>query len=127
MLNGVNLQSEFEKLDDYWSPRIVGTVNDQYVKLAKVKGELCWHKHDNEDELFQIIKGELVMEMEQGSVTLREGEFFVVPKGVMHNPVAADECWILLIETVTTSHTGDEVTEKTRSISEQLGESLTEE
>ena len=106
---------------DYWSPRIVGGVNDQYVKVAKLKGELVWHKHDAEDELFYIVKGRLVIQYEDGAVTLNEGDFHIVPKGVLHNPVADEECWIALIETVTTAHTGDAITERTKSVAEQLG------
>ncbi len=105
---------------EYWSPRVVGAVDDTYVKVAKVKGTLAWHSHENEDELFFILKGQLRIEMEQGSVNLREGEMFVVPKGLRHNPAAEQECHILLIERKSTLHTGDVVTDKTRSIVEQL-------
>ena len=119
----VNFAGELERVIDYWSPRIVGRVNDQYVKVAKLKGELVWHKHDAEDELFYIVKGRLVIQYEDGSVTLNQGDFHIVPKGVMHNPVAEEECWIALIETVTTAHTGDAITERTKSVEEQLGAS----
>lgn len=108
------------KLAEFWSPRVIAEVDDAYVKVAKVKGSLAWHSHENEDELFFILKGRLRMEMEQGTVELKEGEMFVVPKGVRHNPVADEECHILLIERKSTLHTGDVVTEKTRSIAEQL-------
>lgn len=118
----VNFLEELEHVDDYWSPRVVGKVNDQYVKVAKVKGTFTWHRHDDEDELFYVLKGQLVIEYEQGPVVLNEGDFHVVPKGTLHNPVAEDECWLALIETVTTRHTGDVVTEKTKSIEQQLGE-----
>ncbi len=121
MNSGINFRSELEKVSDYWSPRIVGQVNDQYVKVAKLKGEFVWHKHDEEDELFYIVKGRLVIQYEDGAVTLDEGDFHIVPKGVMHNPVAEDECWIALIEAVSTKHTGDVVTERTKTIAEQLG------
>ncbi len=117
----VNFANAFDSITDYWSPRIVGRVNDQYIKVAKVKGELAWHKHDNEDELFQVVKGRLVIQLEgRDAVTLQAGEFFVVPKGVMHNPVAEEECWIALIETVTTAHTGDIQTPLTRTIDQQF-------
>ena len=82
---------------------------------------MTWHKHDDEDELFYVLRGRLVIEYEDGQVVLNEGDFHVVPKGVMHNPVAKDECWIALIESVTTKHTGDVVTDKTKSIEQQLG------
>ncbi|MGB7196351.1 MAG: cupin domain-containing protein [Collimonas pratensis] len=107
-------------LTEHWSPRVVAEVDDSYIKVAKVKGSLAWHSHDNEDELFLILKGHLRIEMEQGSVELSEGEMFVVPKGVRHNPVAEEECHLMLIERKSTLHTGDVVSEKTRSLAEQL-------
>jgi mannose-6-phosphate isomerase-like protein (cupin superfamily) len=107
-------------LTELWSPRVVAEVDDAYVKVAKVKGTLAWHSHDNEDELFLILKGRLRIEMEGGAVELKEGELFVVPKGVRHNPVAEEECHVMLIERKWTQHTGNVVTEKTRSMAEQL-------
>lgn len=107
-------------LVELWSPRVVGEVDDAYIKVAKVHGSLAWHSHENEDELFLVLKGHLRIEMESGVVELREGEMFVVPKGVRHNPVAENECHLMLIEGKTTLHTGSTVTEKTRSIAEQL-------
>ena len=85
-----------------------------------MKGSLTWHRHDTEDELFLVLRGQLRIEMERESVELREGEMFVVPKGTRHNPVAVEECHILLFERKSTAHTGDIITEKTRSIDEQL-------
>ena len=110
-----------EKLADHWSPRVVGEVDDSYVKVAKVKGTLTWHSHEGEDELFLVLKGTLRIELEDRVLTLNAGELFVVPKGVRHNPVADEECLILLFERKSTAHTGEVVTDKTRSISEQLG------
>jgi quercetin dioxygenase-like cupin family protein len=122
MVPAINLDAAFAALHEHWSPKVVGRVNDQYVKVAKVLGELTWHKHDDEDELFQVVRGRLRIQFEGGVETvLNPGEFCVVPKGVLHNPVAEEECWIVLIETVSTKHTGDVVTERTRSIAEQLG------
>jgi mannose-6-phosphate isomerase-like protein (cupin superfamily) len=109
-----------DSLTELWSPRVVAEVDDAYVKVAKVKGKLTWHAHDNEDELFFILKGRLRIELESGTVELREGEAFVVPKGVRHNPVADEECHVMLIERKTTLHTGNEVTHLTRSVQEQL-------
>ena len=109
------------ELSEYWSPRIVGEVDDSYVKVAKVRGDLAWHKHEGEDELFLVLRGHLRIEMEHESVELKEGEMFIVPKGVCHNPVATEECHILLFERKSTAHTGDVVTEETRSIEDQLG------
>lgn len=108
-------------LSDYWSPRVIGEVDDSYVKVAKVKGSLTWHSHDREDELFLVLKGSLRIEMEDAAVDLGEGDMFIVPAGVRHNPVAEDECHILLFERKSLAHTGNVVTEKTRSIEEQLG------
>ena len=110
-----------EKLAEYWSPRVIGEVDDAYVKVAKVKGELMWHRHEGEDELFLVLKGSLRIEMEARTVTLNAGELFVVPKGVRHNPVADEECHLLLFERKSTAHTGDVVTDRTRTIEEQLG------
>jgi len=107
-------------LTELWSPRVVGEVDEAYIKVAKVQGSLVWHSHEAEDELFLVLKGHLRIELEDGSVELDEGELFVVPKGVRHNPVAEQECHILLIERKSTLHTGAELTERTRSVAEQL-------
>ena len=107
-------------LTELWSPRIIAEVDDTYIKVAKVQGTFTWHAHADEDELFLILKGRLRIELEEGPVELGEGELFVVPKGVRHNPVAEEECHLLLIERKTTLHTGDVVTAQTRSIQEQL-------
>ena len=107
-------------LTELWSPRVVAELDESFVKVAKVHGSLTWHSHDHEDELFFILKGSLRIEMEGRTVVLSEGETFVVPKGVRHNPVAEQECHIMLIERKSTQHTGNEVTAKTRSLEEQL-------
>ncbi len=107
-------------LTEYWSPRVVAELDDSFVKVAKVKGTLAWHSHEDEDELFYILKGTLIIEMEDRTVVLDEGDTFVVPKGVRHNPIAEQECHIMLIERKSTLHTGSEVTEKTRSLADQL-------
>jgi mannose-6-phosphate isomerase-like protein (cupin superfamily) len=107
-------------LTELWSPRVVGELDDSYVKVAKVHGTFGWHAHANEDELFLILAGHLRIEMEAGAVEIGEGEMFVVPKGVRHNPVAEQECLVMLIERKTTLHTGDAVTARTRSIEDQL-------
>jgi mannose-6-phosphate isomerase-like protein (cupin superfamily) len=107
-------------LTEWWSPRVVAEVDDAYIKVAKVQGVLAWHRHDHEDELFMVLKGQLKIEMEDRTVTLNEGEVFVVPKGVRHNPVAEQECHLMLIERKSTLHTGTTVTDKTRSLDEQL-------
>ena len=108
------------KLTELWSPRVIAELDDSFVKVAKVHGSLAWHSHDGEDELFLVLEGSLRIEMEARSVELRKGELFVVPKGVRHNPVADDECLVMLVERKTTLHTGNEITDKTRSIADQL-------
>jgi quercetin dioxygenase-like cupin family protein len=119
-VTAVNLLHELADVRECWTPRVVGRVNDQYVKVAKLKGQLAWHKHDLEDELFQVLKGRLVIQLEDGELTLNSGEFCVIPRGVMHNPVAEEECWIMLVETITTLHTGDVLTPLTKTIEQQL-------
>jgi mannose-6-phosphate isomerase-like protein (cupin superfamily) len=109
-----------ESLAELWSPRVVCELDDSYVKVAKVHGKFGWHNHEHEDELFFILKGCLRIEMESGPVLLNEGEMFVVPKGVQHNPVAEQECFVMLIERKSTLHTGNVVNERTRSLAEQL-------
>jgi mannose-6-phosphate isomerase-like protein (cupin superfamily) len=116
----VSPQQVVASLSEFWSPRIVAEVDDAYIKVAKVKGHLAWHSHDEEDELFLILKGQLRIEMEQGDVVLNQGEMFVVPKGVRHNPIADEECHVMLIERKSTLHTGNVVTDKTRTLAEQL-------
>lgn len=107
-------------LTELWSPRVIAEVDDAYIKVARVQGSLAWHSHENEDELFLVLKGRLRIEMKDNTLELGEGEMFVVPKGVSHNPVAEQECHLMLIERKSTLHTGDVVTAKTRSLDEQL-------
>ncbi len=107
-------------LTEFWSPRVLASVDDYYVKVAKLQGTFDWHAHDAEDELFMVLAGQLTIKMEHASVTLSPGEIFVVPKGVRHCPVAEQECHVLLFERNTTKHTGNELTERTRTIAEQL-------
>lgn len=120
MPNVVSPKQVAASLTELWSPRVVGEVDDSYIKVAKVHGSLTWHSHQNEDEMFLVLKGRLRIELEGSSVELGEGEMFIVPKGVRHNPVAEDECHIMLIERKSTLHTGTDLTERTRSLSEQL-------
>ena len=122
MVQAVSLAAAFDGLAEHWSPRVIGRVNDQYIKVAKVLGQLAWHRHDDEDEMFQVVRGRLRIQFEdRADVVLEAGDLCVVPKGVRHNPVAEAECWIMLVETVTTKHTGDVQTPLTRSIQDQLG------
>lgn len=97
---------KFKLFNDYWAPRIVGELNGQYVKLAKFKGEFMWHSHSTEDELFMVVKGILKIELRDKIVTLKEGEFYIVPKGVEHKPVADEEVHVILLESKSTEQTG---------------------
>ncbi len=108
-------------LEEYWSPRVIAELDDCYVKVARLRGTLAWHSHEHEDELFLILDGRLKIELRDGSIELAKGDLHVVPKGVEHNPVADEDCLVLLIERKSTLHTGEVRTDKTRSISEQLG------
>lgn len=116
----IDILEQFERVTDHWSPKVIAQVNDQYVKVARLLGELDWHHHAAEDELFWVLRGRLRLEFRDRVVELEPGQCCVVPRGVEHHPVAEAECWIVLIETVTTRHTGETVTERTRSIEEQL-------
>lgn len=116
----LDILAQFDRVTDLWSPKVVAQVNDQYLKVAKVKGQFVWHAHADEDELFWVIKGRLRIEFRDRTVEIGPGRCFVVPRGVEHNPVADEECWLVLIEPVATKHTGDVVTDRTRSITEQL-------
>ncbi|UII34009.1 cupin domain-containing protein [Fulvivirga ulvae] len=109
----VNLKEKFSRFSAYWTPKIVGELNGQYVKLAKLKGEMVWHSHANEDEMFLIVKGSMTLHFRDGKVDLNEGEMFVVPKGVEHLPVAEEECHVMLFEPISTAHTGEVESELT--------------
>lgn len=107
-------------LPELWSPRVIAEVDSVYVKVAKIEGVFGWHSHENEDELFLVLGGHLRIELEEKSVELDEGELYVVPKGVRHNPVAESECLVMLVEQKSTLHTGNVISEKTRTLAEQL-------
>jgi len=111
--NPVNLAEKLSEIQDYWNPRIAGELNGQHVKLAKVLGEFVWHRHHNEDELFLVLKGVLDLELRDGTVTLRPGEFFIVPRGVEHRPVAEEEVHLLMFEPASTLNTGNVRNERT--------------
>ena len=121
-IDPTRITDELALVTAHWTPRVVGRVNDQYIKVAKLLGELVWHAHDEEDELFLIVYGTLRIQLEgDREVVLSPGQFYVVPKGVQHNPVADEEVGIVLIETVTTSHTGSVESERSVPIERQLG------
>jgi len=120
----ISLEVTGAALTELWSPRVLGQVNDQYIKVAKVQGAFPWHAHEHEDEMFLVLRGELHIGRgngDGGPVVLKAGEFFVIPRGVRHNTSATVETLVALIESVTTLHTGGDETALTRSIAEQLG------
>lgn len=118
-MHGINLADKFSLIDEYWSPRIVAELNGQYMKLAKFKGEFMWHAHAHEDEYFQVVKGWFELHFRDEVVVLREGECFVVPKGVEHKPVAPEEAHVILFEPKTTQQTGDVKTVRTVEVEDQ--------
>ena len=107
MLDKVNLAEKFSRITEYWKPYIAGELNGQLVKLDKLKGEFVWHHHENEDEMFLVVKGRFRIEFRDKTVWLEEGEFIVVPRGVEHKPVADEEAWIVLFEPASTLNTGN--------------------
>jgi mannose-6-phosphate isomerase-like protein (cupin superfamily) len=109
----VDLKEKFSLFTECWSPRIIGELNGQYVKLAKLKGEFVWHQHENEDELFMVVKGELIIKLRNEDIKLKEGQFYIIPRGVEHMPVAEEECHVMLFEPSTVVNTGDVVNDKT--------------
>jgi mannose-6-phosphate isomerase-like protein (cupin superfamily) len=111
--HSVNLAAKFRLFHDLWSPKIVGELNDHYVKLTKVKGEFVWHRHEAEDELFLVVKGRLLLRFRDGDVWVEEGEFAIVPRGVEHLPIAPEEAHVMLLEPKSTLNTGDVRNERT--------------
>jgi mannose-6-phosphate isomerase-like protein (cupin superfamily) len=109
----VNLTDKFSLFQEYWSPKIVGELNDSHVKLAKLKGEFAWHHHENEDELFLVVKGRLLIKLRDRDIWLDEGEFTIIPKGVEHLPIANEEVHVLLLEPKSTLNTGNVQNERT--------------
>jgi mannose-6-phosphate isomerase-like protein (cupin superfamily) len=116
----VNLRAKLAQFSEFWSPRIVGELNGQHVKLAKVAGEFVWHHHENEDELFLVLRGTLAIHLRDRVVELHEGEFFIVPRGVEHKPVARDEAHVLLLEPASTLNTGNVRNDRTVDSPERL-------
>ena len=116
----INLAEKFSLFDEQWSPKLVGELNGQHVKLAKVQGEFVWHRHDDEDELFLVVKGRLVIKLRDRDVVLDEGEMFIVPRGIEHKPVAEEEAHILMFEPASTLNTGNVQNERTVADLERL-------
>jgi mannose-6-phosphate isomerase-like protein (cupin superfamily) len=114
MIEKINLAEKFQRIDELWSPRIAGELNDSYLKLARLQGEFLWHHHEDEDELFLVVQGHLVIKLRDRDITLDPGELVIIPRGVEHMPVAEQEVHVLLLEPKTTRHTGNVVSERSR-------------
>ena len=119
-MNKINIEQKLSLFNDHWNPKIIGELNHQHVKLAKLKGEFIWHKHDDEDELFLVLRGQLEIVLEDRTVILNKGEFFIVPKGVLHKPIAKEETHLLLFEPLSTKHTGDVLADITLETYEEI-------
>lgn len=120
MIEVVNLANKLSLFSEHWSPKVVGELNDSYVKVVKVQGEFVWHRHDNEDELFLVLKGRLTIKLRDQDLHVGEGEFVVIPKGVEHMPVAEEEVHILLLEPKTTLNTGNVQNERTVAVIDRI-------
>ena len=120
MVEKVNVEAKFARFQDHWKPKIIGELNDSYVKAVKVQGEFVWHGHPSEDELFFVVKGRLVIRLRDGEVGLDPGEFAIIPHGIEHLPVADEEAHVLLLESKTTVNTGTVSSERTVAELERL-------
>jgi mannose-6-phosphate isomerase-like protein (cupin superfamily) len=118
--DAINIQEKFGLFSDHWSPKKSGELNGQQIILAKVQGEFVFHKHDNEGELFMVIKGQLIIELRERSVVVNPGEFYIVPRGIEHKPTAKEETHLLLFEPLSTKHTGDVITDITVETYEEI-------
>ena len=118
--DAINIQEKFGLFSDHWSPKKIGELNGQQIILAKVRGEFVFHKHDNEDELFMVMKGQLIIELRERSVVVNPGEFYTVPRGVEHKPTAKEETHLLLFEPLSTKHTGDVMADVTVKSYEEI-------
>ncbi len=116
----INIKEKFDLFDEHWTPKLIGELNGQSVKIAKVKGEFVWHNHKDEDELFYIIKGTLKIELEGEMLTLQEGDMTIIPRGIEHKPIAEEEVWLMLFEPTNTKHTGEVEHELTKKNIEKI-------
>jgi mannose-6-phosphate isomerase-like protein (cupin superfamily) len=114
-MDKINLLEKFNLFSEHWSPKIVGELNGQLVKLVRFKGEFVFHHHENEDELFLVVKGKFKMEYRDKTVEINEGEMIIVPRGIEHKPVAEEEAWVMLFEPASTLNTGNVVNERTKA------------
>ena len=113
--NPINLEKKFKKFSDFWSPKVIGEMNDYQFKVAKVQGEFIWHQHLDTDETFFVVQGQLTIEFKDGSVDIEQGEMYVVPKGVEHKPTATKECHIMIIEPKGVTNTGNKIDSKLKA------------
>jgi mannose-6-phosphate isomerase-like protein (cupin superfamily) len=120
MVTKINLAEKLGRFSDHWSPKVVGELNDNNIMVVKVQGEFVWHHHAEEDELFVVLKGTLVIELRDGTVTLGPGELVVIPKGTEHRPVAVEEVHLMLIEPKVTRHTGNVESERTVHVFDRI-------
>ena len=121
MINVIKPEEKFAQFTDQWNPRIIGELNDQHIKIARVQGEFLWHNHAGEDELFIVVKGQLLIDFRDGhTATINPGELLVVPRGVDHRPHSAAETWIMMVEPKSTVNTGNVQSERTRTDLEQI-------
>ena len=116
----INLEEKLNRFQDHWNPRVIGALNGQLVKLVKVEGDFIWHSHADEDELFYVLKGELIMEFRDKTLVLQPGEMVIVPRGVEHRPRAKEEVHLMLFEPASTINTGEVQNERTKTNLEQL-------
>lgn len=116
----VNIKNKLSLFNDHWSPKIIGDLNDSHIKLAKFKGEFVWHKHDDEDELFFVLKGKLCIKLSDQTIDLDQGEFVIIPKGIEHLPIADEEACVMLIEPTSTLNTGDKIDALTKANLERI-------
>lgn len=120
IMDKINIQHKLSLFNDHWNPKIIGELNGQQVKLVKFQGEFIWHKHENEDEMFYVLKGKFVMEFRDKNIELSENEFLIVPKGIEHRPVAEKEVSVMLFEPAATLNTGDKVSDLTKIVLDKI-------
>lgn len=120
IMDKINIQHKLSLFNDHWNPKIIGELNGQQVKLVKFQGEFIWHKHENEDEMFYVLKGKFVMEFRDKNIELCENEFLIVPKGIEHRPVAEKEVSVMLFEPAATLNTGDKVSDLTKIVLDKI-------
>jgi len=114
-VNKINIGNKLEQFSDHWNPRIIGELNGQHVKIAKFQGDFIWHKHENEDELFYVLKGNFIMELRDKTINMEKGDMIIIPRGVEHRPCAKKEVHVMVFEPVNTINTGDKIDKLTRN------------